>query len=153
MSDLSNVVRSDSYVTLHYEISATLAGRRQVLVSTGGTNPVTLQLGHGQLAEPIERRLIGLAEGAEAGFHLAPDEAYGVRRPELVQKVSRTFFDSNVDPLVQHDAGDVVEFTFPGEHKMAGVLKSMDERSVIVDFNHPLAGLALEFSARIVGVL
>jgi FKBP-type peptidyl-prolyl cis-trans isomerase SlpA len=146
-------VRAESHVTLHYEICAVLAGERRVLATTGEGNPATVHLGHGQLAAPLEERLLGLSEGAVARFELGADEAYGSRRPELVQAVARSLFDAHVDPQVEHKPGDVVAFTFPGEHQMAGVLKSMDERAVVVDFNHPLAGLPLEFYVRIVGVL
>ena len=52
-------VRPDSHLTLHYRLSLPDAGGVAVVDTFGGT-PATLQLGTGQLAEPLERCLLGL---------------------------------------------------------------------------------------------
>jgi len=70
-----------------------------------------------------------------------------------VQTIARAAFDKNADPSVEYAPGDVVEFNLPQRGRLAGVLKSRDERSVVVDFNHPLAGQQLRFSVHVIGVL
>ena len=54
---MSETVRSDSYLTLHYRISS-LDGEE--FLSTFDMSPATLQMGSGQLAENLENVLIGL---------------------------------------------------------------------------------------------
>jgi FKBP-type peptidyl-prolyl cis-trans isomerase SlpA len=47
----------------------------------------------------------------------------------------------------------VVEFNRPDGARVAGVLKERDARRVVVDFNHPLAGVPVRFSVCVIGVL
>jgi len=49
--------------------------------------------------------------------------------------------------------GDLVEFNAPGGGRYAGVLKEVGETSALFDFNHPLAGQALTFEVKIIGIL
>lgn len=140
-------------MTLHYRLAAQVGGDEREVVSTFGSRPATLQIGAGQLAAPLEARLLGLAEGAQASFDLAPAEAFGARSAALVQSMSRAAFDANAEPGAQYAAGDVVELAGPDGRQLAGVLKQHDDRRVVVDFNHPLAGLPLRFSVQVIGVL
>jgi FKBP-type peptidyl-prolyl cis-trans isomerase SlpA len=146
-------IAPDSHVTLHYRLAAVVDGAEREVVSTLGGHPATVQLGGGHLAGGLEARLVGLAEGDEATFEVAPEEAFGARNPELVQKVSRAAFDGNAEAGDDFSPGDVVEFNGPDGGRVAGVLKHRDDRHVLVDFNHPLAGLPLRFSVQVIGVL
>jgi FKBP-type peptidyl-prolyl cis-trans isomerase SlpA len=146
-------IAPDSHVTLHYRLAALVDGAEREVMSTHGGHPATLQLGGGHLATALEAKLLGLAEGDEASFELAPAEAFGERNPELVQALSRATFDANADAGGKFGPGDVVEFNRPDGGRVAGVLKQSDARRVIVDFNHPLAGLPVRFSVRVIGVL
>jgi FKBP-type peptidyl-prolyl cis-trans isomerase SlpA len=67
--------------------------------------------------------------------------------------MSRTVFDQNAEPDVDYLPGDLVEFNAPDGNRFAGVLKSRAEDAVVVDFNHPLAGLPLRLSVHVIGVL
>lgn len=146
-------IGSGSHVTLHYRLAVFDADGERELISTFAAQPATLQIGGGQLAPTIERRLLGLVEGERAEFDLAPAEAYGERRAELVRALSRAAFDANAAPDTDYEAGDVVEFRMPDGASVAGVLKACDAEQVVVDFNHPLAGLPLRFSVQVIGVL
>jgi FKBP-type peptidyl-prolyl cis-trans isomerase SlpA len=146
-------IAPDSHVTLHYRLAARFDDGEREVMSTLGGRPATLQLGGGHLAPGLEARLHGLAEGDEATFELDPAEAYGERRPELVQALSRPTFDAGAGADSDFLPGDVVEFNAPGGGRMAGVLKACDAQRVVVDFNHPLAGVAVRFSVRVIGVI
>ena len=142
-----------SHVTLHYRLAALIDGAEREIISTLDGRPATLQLGAGQLAAGLETRLLGMGEGAEASFDIAAAEAFGERSPDLVQAFSRAMFDTNAHDAEDYAAGDVVEFNGPEGARVAGVLKARDDHRVVVDFNHPLAGLPLRFSVRVIGVL
>jgi FKBP-type peptidyl-prolyl cis-trans isomerase SlpA len=146
-------IAPDSHVTLHYRLAAVVDGAEREVVSTLGGRPATVQLGGGHLAGGLEARLVGLAEGDEATFEVAPEEAFGARNPELVQTVSRAAFDANAEAGEDFLPGDVAPPPPPDGSRVAGVLKHRDDRHVLVDFNHPLAGLPLRFSVRVIGVL
>jgi FKBP-type peptidyl-prolyl cis-trans isomerase SlpA len=142
-----------SHVTLHYRLAALVDGAEREVVSTLGGRPATLQLGGGHLAAGLEARLQGLAAGDEAFFELGAEEVFGARSAALVQTLSRATFDANAGPDVDYAPGDVVEFNRPDGGRLAGVLKERDARRVVIDFNHPLAGMPLRFSVRVIGVL
>jgi len=146
-------ISPDSHVTLHYRLAALVDGAEREVMSTLRAHPATLQLGGGHLAAGLEAKLLGLVEGDEASFELAPAEAFGERNPQLIQALSRAAFDANADSGSDYAPGDVVEFNRPDGGRLAGVLKDQDERRVVVDFNHPLAGLPVRFSVRVIGVL
>ena len=144
------VVTESTFLTLHYRLS-TVEG--QDIVSTFEENPATLQVGSGQLAPFLESCLIGLPEGAHQSFELTAEQAFGPRNPELLQKVSLSTLQENSDPDHTYAIGDLVDFAAPGGGQFAGVLLEMGERDALFDFNHPLAGQAVKFEVRIIGVL
>lgn len=145
-------VGPDSFLTLHYRVS--LADSGTDVINTFGGRPATIQFGHGQLAEPLEQVLHGLADGDHAVFELSAAQAWGERAPELVQRIERAAFDENADPGGSYGPGDVIDIARPdGGGRFVGVIKAIDDNAVLVDFNHPLAGQAVRFEVRILGVL
>ena len=146
-------VGADSHVTLHYRLAVLAVGDEQEIISTFGSRPATVQIGAGHMAPALEQKLVGLEEGQQAAFELTPDEGFGARSAELVQTLTRAVFDDNADPSVDYAPGDVVEFNVPARGRLAGVLRSRDERAVVVDFNHPLAGQPLRFCVHVIGVI
>lgn len=147
----SPIVSEGSFLTLHYRLS--LAESDEALFDTFAQRPATVQLGTGQLAAPLEALLVGLAEGEERSFSLTPDQGFGPRNPELIRTVSQALLAEHADPADPLAPGDVVEFPAPGGGRYAGVLKSVDADGALFDFNHPLAGHALRFDVRIIGVM
>ena len=145
------VVGPGAHLTLHYRIS--LSGAGADVISTFGDRPATLTLGHGQLADSLEQRLLGLNEGDRQVFELAPGEAYGERNPELIQRVSRSLLEAQGEPGAQYAPGDLLDFAAPNGGRYAGIVRESDATGVVVDFNHPLAGQALQFEVHLLGVL
>jgi len=146
----SPVVTPDSYLTLHYR----LASMDDVdIISTFDGNPATLQFGTGQLAPFLEACLIGLPEGTRHAFELPPEQAFGPRNPDLVQRVSRATLDENSNADEAYRVGDLVDFAAPGGGRFAGVLLEIDDLGALFDFNHPLAGQSVKFEVNIIGIL
>lgn len=144
-------VQQGSFLTLHYRLAGPDGAD---VVSTFAAKPATLTVGAGQLSPAIEARLVGLQEGAEASFELAPGEAFGERNPDMLQKLRRSVLDEMGDPEAEYHVGDVVEFPTPdGSGRFAGVVRECGEDWLLFDFNHPLAGQAVTFQVRLIGVL
>ena len=148
-------VAPGSFLTLHYRLAGP-DGR--AVVDTFADKPATLSLGTGQLAPAIEERLLGLEEGAEARFELPAGAAFGQRNPELLQRVKLALLHELGERDAEYAVGDVVEFPTPdGPGQVAGAVCQLrsDDRgdAVLFDFNHPLAGQAVRFDVKLLGVL
>ena len=151
MNALPNRVQPGSFLTLHYRLAGP-DGR--AVVDTFADKPATLSLGSGQLAPAIEQRLLGLEEGAEAQFELPAGAAFGERNPEMLQRVKLSLLHQLGDPEAEYAVGDVVEFPTPdGQGAYAGVVREQGEGWLLFDFNHPLAGQAVRFDVKLLGVM
>ena len=146
-----NTIQEGSFLTLHYRLAG--ADGADVLSTFAGA-PATLSLGTGQLAPAIERRLLGLAEGARERFDLAAGEAFGERSTGLLQRVKLDLLRELGERDVDYAVGDVVQFPTPhGDGAYAGVVREVGEGWLLLDFNHPLAGQTLSFEVEVIGVL
>jgi FKBP-type peptidyl-prolyl cis-trans isomerase SlpA len=143
-------VEPGSFLTLHYRLRD---GDGAAVVDTFGTAPATLSLGTGELAPAMEARLLGLAAGSERSFALAPGEAFGARDAALVHRVSRAVLAAEGDADGDYRIGDVVRFPAAEGQSIAGIVRSVEADAVVFDFNHPLAGRALTFDVKLIGVL
>ena len=156
MTIATPTIQADSFLTLHDRLAGLgPAGQGRQIINTFDDKPATLSLGTGELSPALESRLIGLTEGVRARFELAAGEAFGPRSPDLVQWVARKLLDELGDPLERYAPGDVVQFPTPdGAGQYAGaVLQVGPDGAVQFDFNHPLAGQAVEFEVQVIGVL
>ena len=146
-----NLIQPGSFLTLHYRLAGPDGAD---LINTFADKPATLSLGAGQLAPAIEARLLGLSEGAQKSFDLPAGEAFGVRNPELMQRVKLALLHEIGDADARYDVGDVVQFPTPdGQGAYAGVVREVGSDWLLFDFNHPLAGQAVRFEVRVLGVM
>lgn len=144
------LVRSGSFLTLHYR----LFGAQGDIINTFDGPAATLTLGNGELSAAIESRLIGLAEGEHVTLTMEPGEAFGPHNPDMLQWVPRTLLDKFGEAGGQYALGEVVEFPLPqGQGRYAGTVKQVTDTAVLFDFNHPLAGQAVNLEVQVIGVL
>ncbi|KAB0639667.1 FKBP-type peptidyl-prolyl cis-trans isomerase [Burkholderia latens] len=147
--DLSEV-KPGSHVTLHYRLA--LADGADI-VNTFSDKPATLLLGAGQLAPSLEQILLGLRVGDHSTFQLTPEQGFGPRNPDMLQRVTLSTLRENGMVGDDFTPGELIEFNAPDGGRYAGVLKEVGETSALFDFNHPLAGQALTFEVKIIGIL
>jgi FKBP-type peptidyl-prolyl cis-trans isomerase SlpA len=144
-------IQPGSFLTLHYRLAAADGA---AVVDTFADSPATLTLGSGELAPAMEARLIGLPEGARESFELAPGEAFGMRNPDMLQRVKLALLHQLGDPDASYAVGDVVQFPTPdGQGSYGGVVREVGTDWLLFDFNHPLAGQPLRFDVHVIGVL
>lgn len=144
---MTESVKLDSLVTLHYRVAT---ADDTEIVSTFGSTPATLQLGSGELAPTLEACLEDLPVGERHVFLLEPQQAFGPHNPELMKRMPVSEL-----PNGGADIGvlSLVEFAAPNGAKFAGLVREIDDKTVLVDFNHPLAGKSIRFEVEVIGVL
>jgi FKBP-type peptidyl-prolyl cis-trans isomerase SlpA len=143
---MTEKITADSFLTLHYRL-ATADGVE--IANTFPQHPATLQMGSGQLAPTLEQCLIGMAVGDRATFDLEPGKAFGARSNDLVQRIARSQITSNY--VVEENAQ--VDFMSEDGRKFSGMVRSFDDTTALMDFNHPLAGKHVQFEVQIIGVM
>ena len=120
----------------------------QTIDSTFDKGAVELTIGDGNLLEGFESCLIGLVAGDHQTFMVPPQEAFGQHNPANLQTIKRHQFG----PDMVLEQGLVVSFSDAANTELPGVVKTIDGDNVVVDFNHPLAGVELKFEVEILEV-
>ncbi len=141
----TNRIAEGMEVTLHFAIVLSDGG---VVDSNFETQPATFVMGDGNLLAGFEEVLVGLQPGDEQTFTLPPEKAFGQPNPNNVQSFKRDQFGDDM----QLEPGLMLSFADANKAELPGVVKSVLENEVIVDFNHPLAGETLSFQVKIVDV-
>ena len=97
--------------------------------------------GYGQLLEALERLLEGKQAGDLVRAQLEPEQAFGQYDAGLVR----------VEPAERYGQGIAVGMEVEEDSRLYTVT-DVAEGKVVLDGNHPLAGMALRFACQVVGV-
>jgi FKBP-type peptidyl-prolyl cis-trans isomerase 2 len=110
--------------------------------------PLELTLGSGKIIPGFEKGITGMEVGDTKTITVPPGEAYGPRRKELIVDIKKTDLPEDITPAigkqlqVQQKDGNPIEIT----------ITDMDEDTVTLDANHPLAGNTLLFEVELVEI-
>ena len=111
--------------------------------------PMDFLLGGDDLLAKVEQTLIGQGAGFQAELNLEPDEAFGDYRAELVFFETRDIFPDEVSEGMQFE-GPPDGATTPDLPKdVIYTVTEVYETHVVLDGNHPLAGIALHLALTV----
>lgn len=116
--------------------------------SSEGRDPLTFEMGKGQLIPGLEAALDGMATGDTKTVTIPCDQAYGPHHAEGVQQVPREMIPNHI-PL---DLGTQLQVQTPEGQQTQVVVKEVTDAHVTLDGNHPLAGEDLTFAVEVVNV-
>ena len=135
-------------MTINYTLR-TNGAIRHIRSAVWGDEPLAYQHGSGRLLPALERALEGKVEGERFVVTLPPEEAYGERDKALQQRVPAETF-GGVDQI---EPGMCFLAHSEDDRRVENVMVTeVDEDNgfVVVDTNHPLAGMTLEFEVCVV---
>ena len=138
-------IERNSRVTIYYRLGLT---NGDVLEDNFDDEPMTVQLGCGEMAEGLELALIGLREGQEETIDIGPDLAFGYVDEALFRSIPRIEFD----PELELEPGLIIEFATEDDETLPGTILEFNEDEVRVDLNHPLAGQTVRYSVKVVAI-
>ncbi len=141
----TKTVNKDSRLSIHF--SLTLADGTPVDGTQDG-EPMTFTLGDGTMIAAFEEILLGLSEGDKQQVSLDPRETFGFPDEENKHWMNRA--DFALDSELEKDL--MIEFSTPSGEQLPGIILELKEDQVLVDFNHPLAGYELIFTAEIIRI-
>jgi peptidylprolyl isomerase len=116
-----------------------------VFDSSEGKEPLTFKLGEKQVIPGFEDGIVGMSEGDSKSIVIPPDEAYGPRHDQLVQKFPKDQLPLGVNPEV----GQRLQMQRPDGQTVQVKVSEVDEESMTIDANHPLAGQTLYFEVKL----
>jgi peptidylprolyl isomerase len=132
-------------VKVHY--TGTL-GDGTIFDSSDGGDPLEFTLGDGGVIPGFEDAVRGMNVGETKTTTIPADEAYGPRESGAVLHVSRAQLPAGMEPEVGQQLG----LEHPSGGMIPAVITGVDDESITIDANHPLAGEDLTFEIRLVEI-
>lgn len=111
--------------------------------------PVEFFVGGDDLLAKVEEVLIGQDEGFEATLHLEPEHAFGEYDPGLVFFEERSVFGGHVEEGMQFDGLPEGATTRDMPTDAVYTATEVYDTHVVLDGNHPLAGIALVLALKV----
>lgn len=141
ISKYANVVSDGDIVTLEYKVNLTDGTE---VDSSKERGPLTFTVGKHEIIIGLENAVKGMHLNEEKTFTLNENEAYGPYRKELLVEIPKSSF-KNVEELKE---GMIVA----GPQGEKGLIVKIKDKTIVVDFNHPLAGKNLNFWVKVIKI-
>lgn len=141
----TQAIASGSVVSIHYTLR-TPDG--EVLDSSDGGDPLMYLHGADNIVPGLERELTGRRAGDSLEVEVAPVDGYGERQGPGPQRVPRSAFPTGAQP----EEGMQVFAEGPNNQTIPLWVVGVEDDAVMVDVDHPLAGVTLHFQVEITSV-
>lgn len=135
-------IAKDSVVTIDYRLHL---GDGEIIEESEQGDPLVYLHGYEEIVPGLEKALEGKKAGESLKVQVSSAEGYGEYDPEGVEEVPREDFPADLElqeggiVSATDDEGDEVDF----------LVKEVRDKTVVVDFNHPLAGKTLHFEVTV----
>lgn len=133
--------------TVSVSYTATLTSG-ETIETIPADKPIMLTIGSGQILKAVEASLLGMESGQTKTVHIQPEDAYGSYHKVLVHEISRSVFKGRIDPK----PGMVLSLSVEKEgvsQKVPATILTADAETVVVDYNHPLAGQVIAYTVTL----
>lgn len=137
-------INDNSRVTLHFTLKL-VSG--EVIDSTREKQAATFTMKDGSLLPGFEQVLIGMQAGDKQEFLIKPEQGFGQPNPQNVQVIPRAHFKE-----MDLEVGLMFMFKDAAGSDLPGMVSRFDDKEVVIDFNHPLAGKDILFDVEIIAV-
>jgi len=141
------IIADGTVVSLHY----TLKDKEGTVIDTSeGRDPMDYLHGAENIVPGLERQLLGKAVGDKLNVVVEPGEGYGERQGPGPQPIPLSAFPAGAENELE--AGMRIAVQGPQGQPMPLWIVEVQEAQVLVDPEHPLAGVQLHFSVEITGL-
>ena len=120
----------------------------EVFADSRDGEPFEFLLGEGNVIPGFENGILGMEVGEKKTITVPPGEAYGQRSEELIANIKKDDLPEDVSPVI----GQKLKMQAPDGGYIDLVIAAMDEDSITLDANHPLAGNTLVFHVELVQI-
>lgn len=147
MKITKNTVVSMTYILTENDVQGNL------IQEVTKDQPFVTLFGAGALLPKFENELEGMQAGDTYGFALNSKEGYGEINPQAVVELDKKIFE--VDGKIDEEmvkVGNTIPMQNDQGQPLSGLVKEIKEDKIVMDFNHPLAGVNLYFTGEILDV-
>ena len=140
----------NKFMSVVYQLYTVTDGENILEEQTGDDRPFEFITGFGVALDAFEQQVMNMEKGAAFDFILQPSQAFGEYDPEGVHKLQRDVF--MINGHFDHEnifEGAVITLMDNEDHQFMAKVKKIEEDSVTIDTNHPLAGKTLNFKGEI----
>lgn len=137
-------VQNGSVVSMEYTLTD---DKGQVMDTSKGKPPLVFTKGSGQIIPGLDKELLGMKVGQEKKVQVKPEDGYGPVNPAAFQEVPKDKL-----PPEALKVGTMLMASGPQGQPMPVRVHEIKDSTVIVDFNHPMAGKTLFFDIKVVDI-
>lgn len=119
-----------------------------VFDSSVNREPLEFELGAGMMIAGFDQAVHGMKVGDKKTTNIPSDQAYGERNDEMIVSVPKEQLPPDLEPEV----GQQLSMQQPNGQAIPVVVTSVEEASIELDANHPLAGKDLTFEIELVEI-
>jgi FKBP-type peptidyl-prolyl cis-trans isomerase SlyD len=120
----------------------------EVIDTSEGGEPMLIDQNNPAVIEGLRRAVLGRQPGDRLEVTVPPEMAYGEHNPEFVSQVPMSAFEG-----VEHVVEGMKFQTNTGNEAQVVQVVKVEKDHVLVDANHPLAGLSLNFDLEVIEVV
>jgi FKBP-type peptidyl-prolyl cis-trans isomerase SlyD len=145
-------ITKNTVVSLSYVLKRDDA-KGEIIEETKAGDPLVFLYGNGQMLPKFEEHLSTLKAGDGFEFTLANDDAYGEMDQDAIIDLDKSIFE--VDGKIDTEMlaiGNVIPMRDDQGHMLQGIVVSVGDDLVRMDFNHPMAGNVLHFKGNVIEV-
>jgi len=139
-------IAKDTVVTVNYKLS----DAQNNLIEDGSQPMVYLHGGYENTLPKIEEELDGKETGYATTLQIEPDDAFGDYDPALVKIEPRNRLPEPLEVGMQFEG--MPDGAGPDDEALIFTVTDIADDKVVLDGNHPLAGMALRFELEVVEV-
>jgi peptidylprolyl isomerase len=132
-------------IIVHYTGSFTDG---EVFDSSIDREPLEFNIGQGMVIPGFENGIIGMHEGDSKKITIPAEDAYGPHREDLLTTIERSQIPASIDLQI----GMMLQMRSPDGGTTNVSIRDINQESVILDLNHPMAGKELIFEVNLVKV-
>ena len=142
-------IENNKVVSLTYDLEVD----NEIIQSVNAEQPMEFIFGTGYLLPKFEAQILGKKAGENYDFTLCAADAYGEENPEAIVELPKNIFE--VDGKIEEgllSIGRVLPMQDSEGNRLNGSIDEIKESTIVMNFNHPLAGSELHFSGKIMAV-
>lgn len=117
--------------------------------SSEGGEPLQFTIGEGNIIPKLEAAIVGMTVGDKAAVEIAAADAYGPRQDDAVQTIERSMIPQEVELSV----GKQLQASAENGETVVLTVIAIEDETVTLDGNHPLAGHDLFFDVELVQIV